>query len=222
MGDDVLLQSTIASSRRTNKGVTVTVQTPFGQKTVHAKRILFAATPSPENIAPWDLDKNEKTLFNKFSWETLYVGVVNNTGIPSDVPGVRNSPDSSSSYYLPEGSFCDAYDRREDRDLWNTRVIGKAGLSADVAKEMITQSLHTIGQAGTYQIASPSVVAFASHGYTVPKVSSEDLASGFFNKLYALQGQRNTYWTGLAWAPDYTPVLWDFTEKLLPRLVKGL
>ena len=222
LGDDVLLESTLASSRRTDNGVTATVQTPSGQRTVHAKKILFAATPSPENIDPWDLDKTEATLFNKFSWETLYVGVVNNTGLPSKIPGVRNSPDSISTFYLPEGSFCDAFDRREDRDLFNTRVIGRTGLSADTAEALITQSLAKIGQAGTYKIASPSVVAFASHGCTVPKVSAEDLASGFFNKLYALQGKRNTYWTGLAWAPDYTPVLWDFTEKLLPRLVQGL
>lgn len=222
LGDDVLLESTLASSQRTDSGVSATIQTPSGQRTVQAKKLLIAATPSPDNTAPWDLDENETALFNKFSWETLYVGVVNNTGLPSDVTGIRNSPDNSSALYLPEGSFCDAFDRQGDRDLFSTRVIGRSGLSAADAEALITQSLTTIDQAGTYDIAAPAVVAFADHGSTVPKVSSEELSAGFFNKLYALQGQRSTYWTGLAWAPDYTPILWDFTEKLLPQIVSGI
>lgn len=222
MGDDVLLQSTVASSQRTDGGVSATIQTPSGQRTVQAKKLLIAATPSPDNTAPWDLDDNETTLFNKFSWETLYVGVVNGTGLPTDVTGIRNSPDNSSAFYLPEGSFCDAFDRQGDRDLWSTRIIGQSGLSATDAEALITQSLTTIDQAGTYDVANPAVVAFADHGSTVPKVSPEELSAGFFNKLYALQGQRSTYWTGLAWAPDYTPILWDFTEKLLPQIVDGL
>jgi hypothetical protein len=222
LGDDVLLQSTVASSQRTDSGVSATIQTPSGQRTVQAKKMLIAATPSPDNTAPWDLDENETALFNKFSWETLYVGVVNGTGLPADVTGIRNSPDNSSAFYLPEGSFCDAFDRQGDRDLWSTRIIGQSGLSATDAEALITQSLNTIDQAGTYEIATPAVVAFADHGSTVPKVSPEELSAGFFNKLYALQGQRRTYWTGLTWAPDYTPILWDFTEKLLPQIVDGL
>lgn len=222
LGDDVLLDSTLLSSERTKDGITATVQTPSGQRTVHAKKILFAATPSPDNTAPWDLDEIEQTLFDKLQWETLYIGVVSDTGLPSNIPGIRNSPNNASAFYLPEGSFCDAFDRQGDRDLYSTRIIGEAGLTAADAEALITQSLSTIDAAGTYEIASPSVVAFANHGLTVPKVSAEDLASGFFNKLYALQGKRQTYWTGLAWAPDYTPILWDFTEKLLPRIVEGL
>lgn len=72
--DVVLLESTIASSQRTDNGVTVTIQTPAGLKTVNAKKLLIAATPSPDNVGPWDLDDTEKALFGKFSWETLYVG----------------------------------------------------------------------------------------------------------------------------------------------------
>lgn len=74
LGQDVLLESTIASSQRTDDGVTVNIQTPSGLKTVNAKKLLISATPSPDNVGPWDLDDTEKALFGKFSWETLYVG----------------------------------------------------------------------------------------------------------------------------------------------------
>lgn len=222
MADDVLLQSTVFSSTRADNGTVLVVNTPEGQKVVKAKKVLFAATPSPDNTDPWDLDETESDLFSKFSWETLYVGVVNGTSLPSDLPGIRNAPDDPEGLYLPTGSFCDAFDRSGDRDLFATRVIGTANLTTEGAQELIADSFTTIDEAGTYDVGSPNLVAMKSHGLTVPKVSSDELKAGFFNKLYALQGRRGTYWTGLTWAPDYTPILWDFTEKLLPQIVEGL
>ncbi|RFN54007.1 amine oxidase protein [Fusarium flagelliforme] len=222
MKDDVLLKSTLVSSRRSDKGVELVVQTPDGQQRVKAKKLLFAATPSPDNVGPWDLDKNEKSLFSKFTWETLYVSVVGKTNLPSDVPGIRNAPDNATNFYLPHGDFADAYTRAGKKDLFTTRVLGNARLTANKAKDLIKQTFTKIDQAGTYDTTSPEILAFASHGLTVPKVSSSELKSGFYKKLYALQGQRNTFWTGLTWAPDYTPILWDFTEKLFPQILVGI
>ncbi|KAJ3524896.1 hypothetical protein NM208_g11870 [Fusarium decemcellulare] len=220
IGDDVLLESTVAASRRSDDGVVLTVKTPSGHKIVKAKKLLIAATPSPENIGTWDLDENEADLFSKFSWESLYVGVIGNTGLPSDVVGIRNTPDNATGLYLPHGSFTDAYDRAGEQDLWTTRVIGRAGLTLKEARSLVQQPLKQFEEAGTYDIASPAILAFTSHGSTVPKVSAEELKNGFFNKLYALQGQRSTFWTGLTWAPDYTPIIWDFTDKLLAQIVE--
>lgn len=222
LSDDVLLESTVSASTRSDNGTVLIVDTPSGVKKVNAKRVLFAATPSPDNVGPWDLDETEAALFDKFSWETLFVGVVNGTGLPSDVSGIRNAPDNAEALYLPNGSFCDAFTRAGDRDLFATRVIGTADLDLGGAEDIIFDSFATIEQAGTYDIASPNLVAIKSHGLTVPKVSSEELKNGFYNKLYALQGYRGSFWTGLTWAPDYTPILWDFTETLLPQIVAGL
>lgn len=222
ISDDVLLQSTVSSSTRTDNGTILFVDTPTGPVIVNAKKLLIAATPSPDNVDPWDLDDTESELFSKFSWETLYVGVVNGTGLPSDVPGLLNTPDDPEGLWIPTGDFCDAFTRSGSRDLFTTRVIGTADLTVEGAEEIITEAFTTLDEAGTYDISSPNLVAFKSHGLTVPKVSSEELKAGFFNKLYALQGRRSTYWTGLTWAPDYTPILWDFTEKLLPQIVEGL
>lgn len=66
--DDVWLNSTVSSSQRTDTGVTLNITTPTGQKTVNAKKLLIAATPSSDNTAPWDLDETEQALFAKFHW----------------------------------------------------------------------------------------------------------------------------------------------------------
>lgn len=222
LADDVLLQSRVSASTRSDNLTTLVVDTPTGKKIVHAKKLLVAATPSPDNVDPWDLDETEVDLFSRFSWETLYVGVVNDTSLPSDLAGLRNTPDDQDGLFLPKGSFCDAFDRAGDRDLFATRVIGTADLTMEGAQALISTSFAAVDQAGTYDVGSPNVVAMKSHGLTVPKVSPDDLRAGFFNKLYALQGHRATFWTGLTWAPDYTPILWDFTETLLPQILEGL
>ncbi|CAF3652357.1 hypothetical protein SNK03_007547 [Fusarium graminearum] len=222
MKDDVLLESTVVSSSRKTNGVDLVIQTPNGKKHVKAKKLLIAATPSPGNTEAWDLDKNEKSIFSKFTWERLYVSVVGKTSLPSDVPGIRNTWDNPSNFYLPQGDFVDAYTRAGDKDVWTTRVLGRASLTAEKAKSMIKQVFTNIDTAGTYDVTDPTILAFASHGLTVPKVSPKELSDGFYQKLYALQGQRNTFWTGLSWAPDYTPILWDFTEKLFPQILSGI
>lgn len=221
----MLLDSVVVSSQRTDSGVDLTVQTPSGQQTVRAKKLLIAATPSPDNVGSWDLDDQETLLFGKLSWETLFVGVINNTGLPPHETGIRNAPDDAARYYLPHGRFTDAYTRADTgtgADLWTCRVMGDAGLTEDEARALMLQSLTQMGTAGTYAIGAPSLVAFANHGANVPKVSAADLKAGFFKQLYALQGQRSTYWTGLAWAPDYSSILWDFTETLFSDIVDGL
>ncbi|KAF5978849.1 hypothetical protein FBULB1_5996 [Fusarium bulbicola] len=220
--DDVLLESTVAWSKRTSQGSELVVQTPSGKKTIKAKKVLFAATPSPDNVGTWDLDTKEKSLFSKFSWETLYVGVVGKTSLPETVSGITNTADNATNFYLPRGDFVDAYSRSGEQDLWTTRVLGTASLTAQKAKALIKQVFTNIDEAGTYDVTTPDILAFASHGLTVPKVGSQELEGGFYNKIYALQGQRNTFWTGLTWAPDYTPILWDFTEKLFPQILSGL
>lgn len=179
--------------------------------------------PEPKRSEKDDVEislSNSLTLVS--NRETLYVGVVSNTGLPLDNVGMVNSPNNSADHFLPRGSFCDAFVQNDGRDLYATRIIGTADLEAQGAQDIVTNSWNKMKQAQTFTIGSPSMVAFKSHGQTVPKVTADDLKAGFYNQLYALQGKRSTYWTGLTWAPDYTPILWDFNEKLFPQILEGL
>jgi hypothetical protein len=44
------------------------------------------------------------------------------------------------------------------------------------------------------------------------------IEAGFYTKLYALQGQRSTFYTGAAWNAQDSSMLWVFTEALLPAI----
>lgn len=96
--------------------------------------------------------------------------------------------------------------------------MGDRGLSEKDAKKLITKALKRVGNNGTVA-QTPVIEAFASHDKLQLWPSTEDLKAGFYKKLYALQGLRGTYYTGGAWASDYSSTLWQFTDAILPALV---
>lgn len=90
-------------------------------------------------------------------------------------------------------------------------------------KAEILASVARLGAAGTFNTSSSAELAtFASHTPFELTVSKEAIAGGFYKKLYNLQGQRNTYYTGAAFHTHDSSLLWQFTEALLPRILKGL
>jgi hypothetical protein len=101
--------------------------------------------------------------------------------------------------------------------LYTARVIGEEGLKAVDAQQLLLDGITKMG-------GNPDskIVAFGVHNPTCLVVSGAELRDGFFEKLYSLQGRTSTWWTGLAWAPDYSSILWDFTETLLPQIVNSL
>lgn len=76
--------------------------------------------------------------------------------------------------------------------------------------------------AGTLNTTTPEFAAYESHTpfeLTVPK---EAIAGGFYKDLYALQGQRHTWYTGAAFHTHDSSLLWQFTEGLIPDILAGL
>jgi beta-cyclopiazonate dehydrogenase len=103
---------------------------------------------------------------------------------------------------------------------YTVKLMGDDKFSADDAKKMIADDLGRIRGEGTALIGKvPTIDAFASHSPLQLHPSPESLEAGFYKKLYSLQGHRNTFYTGHAWAGDYSSVLWQFTERILPSMI---
>ncbi|KAJ7513140.1 hypothetical protein B0H11DRAFT_1898376 [Mycena galericulata] len=50
-----------------------------------------------------------------------------------------------------------------------------------------------------------------------------DVAGGFYRELYALEGRRNTFWTGAAWAEQDSSQIWWWSDvSLLPKMEAAL
>lgn len=68
----------------------------------------------------------------------------------------------------------------------------------------------------------PEFVGFNLHAPFNMEVSKEAYKNGFYKRLNALQGKKNTWWTGAAWLCQASTSLWDFNErKIVPGVLAG-
>ena len=76
---------------------------------------------------------------------------------------------------------------------------------------------------GSPSKTEPRIVQFKSHAPYMLTVSTEAIRDGFYDRLNALQGQHNTFWTGAAWQTQDSTALWNFTEyEILPKIMGSL
>ncbi|KAM6524428.1 hypothetical protein FSOLCH5_005030 [Fusarium solani] len=222
LASGTMLNSMVLLANRDDKGVKLVVKSPMGTKLVKAKKLLVTIPPTLQNMYPFDLDDGEKILFAKWHWENWYVALFNGSGLPANLTLVNSRP-NPGSLYAPTPNFVWRYTFTGIRDLYATQVVGKSDLSAQGAKDLIRAGLRNINTAGTYATKRIDFVAWAKHAPLQLAVSAKELVCGFYKELYALQGRKSTWYTGAAWAPDYTSILWVFTEEtILPGVIAGL
>lgn len=220
LGSSVLLNSTVSSATRSKSGVKLAVKTPEGTKILRAKKLLVTIPPTKQNLGWLDLDQTETSLFSKWIYENQYIAVLSNTGLPNGT-SVTDVSLSADTFNLPSGFFVNAFTATGVADLYTTRVYG--GVSEADGHDLINHALTTMAAAGTFPSAqTPTYAAFASHPNSLLHVSPQDLSAGFFQDLFALQGQLDTFWTGAAWTTDYSSLIWEFTDTVLPELVASL
>ncbi|KAF3039149.1 hypothetical protein E8E12_003795 [Didymella heteroderae] len=96
-------------------------------------------------------------------------------------------------------------------------------LSDDEAKAAIVASLKQYQTVNGLKTTDPDFVAFSNHSPYWLMAGSEATKAGFYEKMYALQGKRNTFWTGATWRAQDSSASWKFTKNIvLPALVASL
>ncbi|OKL59738.1 hypothetical protein UA08_05244 [Talaromyces atroroseus] len=226
----LLLESEIIQARRFNgsAGVQLIVGTPEGYKLIHAKKLLMTIPLKPTLLAPFDLSPQEFNIFSKFIDVGYYTSIVNNTGLPDDLGVFNYNEDTPYNFpVLPA--------------LYNVQATGVSGLknaiygtprspdtfpmSDDEVKAEIIKGIKTLQSANPdkFNQTEPDFVMFSSHTPFYLQVSPDEIKDGFYDKLYALQGLRNTYWSGATFRGQDSSDLWRFSEDIiLPELLKGL
>jgi hypothetical protein len=93
-------------------------------------------------------------------------------------------------------------------------------LSETQVKADILTDIKRLRSAGSIPPASssPEFAVFASHSPFELTVPTGAIRSGFYKKLYALQGRNRTYYTGAAFHTHDSSLLWQFTEGVLPQV----
>ncbi|GAB1310501.1 Beta-cyclopiazonate dehydrogenase [Madurella fahalii] len=212
----------------TKKGVSLKVSGTNGEVTcIEAKRLLVAVEPTPENMTPFQLDEDERDVLGRFKYPTVYAGILRHPSLQALHAYTHRLP--VPEYYnhtaFPAAPQVGRIDYiGETEDLFEFTAVGTEDGSAESMKALIAQSINAMIEAGTLPASNGSVSfsIFADHGHMHAHVSADDLRAGFMQKLNALQGLRNTWYTGAAFSAGYSTVLWEYNKVLLPKMVEGL
>lgn len=229
LGEDVLYDSTVQASIRTEWGVVLTVKNnKTGKLTIiTARRLLIAVDPTEANTGTLSLDRNEKNLLSKFRYNREYTGIINNANLDKNI-SYFNLPSSAAPnnlLALPEAPFNARIDYMGSGHYFRVTVVGDNDMTADEAKALVQHDLDKLVEGG--QIADNgdnevSWVDFSIHGPMHARVSANELKDDFFKKLYKLQGQRSTWWTGGSFSVNFQTHLWEFDDIIIPDIIEGL
>ncbi|KAH6661950.1 FAD dependent oxidoreductase [Plectosphaerella plurivora] len=226
LGDDVLYSSTVVSSKRAETdGVSLVVEGPDGVTCVEAKRLLIAFEPTTEDLKPFDTDAAEADVFDRFSYATVYAGILRHPSLKVGNAYSNRVPASTSYTVFPTASQVGRIDYiGGTEDLFQFTAVGTESDTTESIKALIAETINTMIEAGTLPASNGtlSFAAFANHGKMHPHVSREDLLDGFIQRQLALQGKRSTWFTGAAFSAGFSTVLWEYNEQLLPRVIEGI
>lgn len=227
LGSDVLLQTTVKEVDRGNGGTDparITVQTPEGTQIIEARKVVFAAPPVLDNFAGWDLSEDETSLFGQWHASGYYTGLLENAGIPRRFVQLQNSG-PGRPFRLPALPGPYIFGQNPAANVTQVYYAGPDVVSAAAAQADILASLARFKAANGLPAAAspPSWRTFSSHAPFNLMVSNEAIRDRFYEKVFGLQGTRNTYFTGAAWTTQASNSIWEFSDRyLLPILMAAL
>ncbi|TID22046.1 flavin-containing superfamily amine oxidase [Venturia nashicola] len=221
LGSDVHLKSTVRHITRTGDMIQVAVTTPEGDVLIKAKKLLISIPPKLEQLSFLDLEGEEKDLFKQFNNTFYWAGIVRNSGIPDNVqlqPLALTAP-----FGIPTMPILYVIQPSGIPGLHQVYFGSSNEMSDEQVKSSILSTIAKVVAGAKYPPAPGPVefVAFENHKPFTLAVSADAIKNGFYRKLNALQGKRNTWWTGAAWQTHDSSQIWDYTEKnVLPHLLK--
>lgn len=228
LGSDVLLSTTVVQSLRTPIGHTLWTKSASGKNTiVIARKLLMAIEPTTANMEPFGLDLVEASIFAKFKYSHIHAGVVAHPSLPAGKSIVNLPATAAPANYLalPKPNYNVRFDHMGgNSDLFRVMMVGTENFDKDQAQAMVRQNIAKLAAGGIVPAtADPAaeleIRAWADHGAMHMHVDASELRSGFIQKLYALQGRRETWWTGGAFSVQFQSILWAFDDILLPKML---
>lgn len=159
----------------------------------------------------FSLSPTEIQLFAQWQYTTYYTGIIKN-GIPDGVNVVNVQ--NGTTLNVPLAPLVQECSYSGISGLHTFHTVSLEPQSVEDVEQLIISEVSAMAAAGT----SPSIAALNNHSPMVPRVSVDSIKNGFYTALNDLQRLHSTFYTGTAWASDYTATLWAFTDALLPGI----
>lgn len=220
LGHDVFLSSNLRSVQRKSAEVDICLDTPSGQKLLNAKKLLVTAPPTLSNMGVFDLSPNERGLFAQFRSVGYYVSLVR---IPELLSATNVSVWVNMNPETPLNQpVLPALYRVMPTDAKDAYVVeygSQNDIPEDDVRNGILDSVRKLMQHAGLGEQEPEILAFDSHTPYKLYVEADAIQSGFYSDLYALQGQRNTFWSGAAFHMYQSSLLWKSTREIVDTMV---
>jgi NAD(P)-binding Rossmann-like domain len=215
LGQSALLSSTVIAAHRSRygKGVRLVVRTPTGNKLIVASQMLISIPPILENMGPFGLDRRETDLFDKFTYTAYYNGLVNNTGLANNTRYINAG--ANTTYNIPDLPAVYSISPTRAEGVYLYWYGSPTPMSQE---EVDTATAATIRRLTNVTTQSMDFIAFSSHTPFKLVVSAEEISDRFYDRWNAMQGYRNTWYTGAAINSHGSGPLWNFTQELLPQI----
>ncbi|KAL7626109.1 hypothetical protein AAE478_002879 [Parahypoxylon ruwenzoriense] len=221
LGSDVLLHSTVISGQRGSKpsdGVKLCVATPEGNKRIVAKQLIVAMPPVLKNLDPFGLDEREQNIISEFEGGNYYTGVVTNLGLPTGCSYVnRGQATEAHVATLPGNVMFNPTKVDGTYYYWYTSLTPLSRSEVEAATYATLKRLQKTVD-GADETAEPRLVAYNSHTPLHPTADADAIRGGVYRDMYALQGYRNTWYTGSLMVTGSSQ-LWNITSQLLPNII---
>ena len=220
LGDAVMLNSKVVAMDREGAEFTniVVQQRVTGRQIlIRAKKILITIPPVVEKLSGFDLDDAERSLFTQFSSSGYYTALLRNTGFPNNISFLNNAV--NTPYNLPPQPSVYSFAPTAIPGVQSVFYGGPSNLTDAFVQADIIKSVRELQKANNLPETTPTFAIYSSHTPFELTVPADAIAAGFYSKLYALQGLRNTFYTGAAFHAYDSSLLWEFTEALLPKIV---
>ncbi|KAJ5664900.1 uncharacterized protein N7477_007348 [Penicillium maclennaniae] len=216
--ENIFYETIVTQAKRNSTGVELVVESADGsRKLIKAKKLLITFPPTLSALDGFDLRKEETSLFSKWDHKNYYAAAITNTGLPDGI-NVANTNPKNQPGSLPLPPFQWELEYSGVPGYFMTKIVAESNFTAEDAKELIKSDLERMGKTGVFSTKEPEIAAFASHSPETLIVSTDDLRDGFYRKLYALQGQQSTYYTGYTFCTDYSTPLWNYTSSVLDMM----
>lgn len=230
LGTDVLYESQVISTKRSNDGVQLLVKGKDGNTTeINAKRLLITVGPETLNQTVFDLDDEEVDIFSSTFGNRCYTGVVSHPSLPEKV--VQNTaPGAVAADYLdfpsvPALSSFNYLGNSSTGPIYRTVLIVPRDMEFEQAKSLVRSSLQNLIDAGTIPAGDVEQVdfkAFEDHGALYRQWTADQLRGGIVSRANRLQGLRSTWYTGAFWMNNDSGMLWNITNSIIPRVLEGI
>ena len=222
--NSLLLSSHVLTTQRVCESgpVKVLVDTPKGRRLVIAKKILITIPPTTSALTKFDPSHEELNIFGQLTAVGYYTSIIKNAG-PVNITLQNLALDKP--YALPPMPAIYNVNPTINPSLSQVFYGTKIGqiLSDEEAKAAIIADLKRYQAVNNMTGTEPEFVAFSNHSPYNMMVGANATKAGFYKQLYALQGKRNTFWTGATWRAQDSSASWAYTrDSVLPGLVASL